>query len=166
MHDHLRSEYICSCYLRTSDPLVLVVLFVGFVVSQFSSPSMGISQVSLHLEQQDGFLQLRLWCPTSWQFQQTGPNFPVDVDAKDDFEEVCLTPRLFRLLDIVSSMEGELVLSDWWFLVGASGASMKGSCCGCTLSSNCSDCTCFGVWTSIVPKLILGGSRAGCTLLC
>ena len=70
-------------------------------------------------------MQLRLRCPTSWQFQQTGPDFTIDVDAEDDSEELCLTPRLFRLLDIISSMEGELVLSDWWFLAGAGGASMK-----------------------------------------
>ena len=70
-------------------------------------------------------MQLRLWCPTSWQFQQTGPNFPIDVDAKDNSEELCLTPRLFRLLDAASSVEGELVLSDWWFLVGAGGGLRK-----------------------------------------
>ena len=111
-------------------------------------------------------MQLRLRCLTSWQFQQTGPNFPIDVDAEDDSEELCLTPRLFRLLDVTSSVEGELVVSDLWFLAGAGGVSMKGSHCGCTLSCNCGDCTCFGVWTSIVLKLILGGSGVGCTLLC
>ena len=111
-------------------------------------------------------MQLHLRCPTSWQFQQTGPDFPVDVDAEDDSEELCLTPLLFRLLDVVSRVEGELVWSVCWFLAGAGGASTKGSHCGCTLSSNCGDCTCFGVWTSIIPKPILGGSGAGCALLC
>ena len=77
-------------------------------------------------------MQLRLWCPTSWQFQQTGPDFPFDVDAEDDSEELCLTPCLFRLLDVVSRVEGELVWSVCWFLAGAGGASMKGSHCGCT----------------------------------
>ena len=111
-------------------------------------------------------MQLRLWCPTSWQFQQTGPDFPIDFDAEDNSEELCLTPRLFKLLDVVPSMEGELVLADWWFLAGAGGASMNGSHCGCTLSGNCGDCTCFDVWASIVLKFILGGRGVGCTLLC
>ena len=92
--------------------------------------------------------------------------FPVDVDAEDDSEELCLTPRLFKLLDIFSRVEGELVWAARWSVVGAGGASMKGSHCGCTLSGNWGDCTCFGVWTSVVPTLILGGSGVGCALWC
>ena len=111
-------------------------------------------------------MQLCLRCPTYWQFQQTGPEFPIDVDTEDDTEELCLTPCLFKLLDVVSSIEGELVLADWWFLAVAGGASTKGSHCGCTLSGNCGDCTCFDVWASIVLKFVLGESGVGCTLLC
>ena len=40
-----------------------------------------------------------------------GPDFPIDVEAEDDSEELCLTPRLFKLLDVISCVEGELVLS-------------------------------------------------------
>ena len=35
------------------------------------------------------------------------PIFPVDVDAEDDPDELCLTPCPFTLLDVVSSVEGE-----------------------------------------------------------
>ena len=111
-------------------------------------------------------MQLRLRCPTSWQFQQTGPDFPIDVEAEDDSEELCLTPCLFTLLDIAWSVKDELVLSVQWFLAGADGASMKGSRCGCTLSGNCGGCICLGDCTFIEPKLVLGGSGAGCALLC
>ena len=76
---------------------------------------MGISRVSVLIvytwSNRVVFLQLRLRCPTSPQFQQIGPGFPVDVEAKDDSEELCLTPHLFKLLDVVSCVEGELVLS-------------------------------------------------------
>ena len=40
-----------------------------------------------------------------------GPNFPVDIEVEDDSEELCLTPHLFKLLDVVSCVEGELLLS-------------------------------------------------------
>ena len=40
-----------------------------------------------------------------------GPDFPVDVEAEDDSEELCLTPRLLKLLDVILCVEGELVLS-------------------------------------------------------
>ena len=50
-----------------------------------------------------------------------GPDFSVDVEAEDDSEELCLTPRLFKLLDVISCMEGELVLSAGQFFAGASG---------------------------------------------
>ena len=54
---------------------------------------------------------MRLWCPTSPQFQQIGPDFPIDIEAEDDADELCLMPCLFELLDLVLRVDGEYVLS-------------------------------------------------------
>ena len=58
-----------------------------------------------------GFGQLCFKCPASPQFQQIGPDFPVDVEAEGDADEVCLTPCLFALLDLKLCIEGDSVLS-------------------------------------------------------
>ena len=70
-----------------------------------------ISAFCLQLEQYGDFGQLRFKCPASPQFQQVGPDFSVDVEVEDDADEVCLMPCLFVLLDLVSHVDGESVLS-------------------------------------------------------
>ena len=70
---------------------------------------MGKWPFCLHLEQYGGFGQLRFKCPASPQFQQIGPDCSIDVEAEDDADEVCLTPCLFALLDLVSCIDGESV---------------------------------------------------------
>ena len=77
----------------------------------FSGHFTGKCPFCLHLEQYGGFGQLRFRCPASPQFQQIGPDFSVDVEAEDDADEVCLMPCLFVLLDLVSRIDGESVLS-------------------------------------------------------
>ena len=72
---------------------------------------MGKCPFCLHLEQYGGFGQLCFRCPASPQFQQIGPDFSIDVEAEDDADGVCLTPCLFVLLDLVSHIDGESVLS-------------------------------------------------------
>ena len=72
---------------------------------------MGKWPFCLDLEQYDGFGQLCFRCPASPQFQQIGPDFSIDVEAEDDADEVCLMPCLFVLLDLVSRIDGESVLS-------------------------------------------------------
>ena len=91
------------------------MLFVAFGMSPFLSPFRGHFTgkwpFCLHLAQYGGFGQLCFKCPTSPQFQQIGPDFPIDVKAEDDADGVGLTPCLFALLDPKSHVDGESVLS-------------------------------------------------------
>ena len=70
---------------------------------------MGKCPFFLHLEQYGGFEQLHFKWPASPQFQQIGPDLLVDVEVKDDDDDVCLTPCPFLLLDLVLSEDGEAV---------------------------------------------------------
>ena len=86
------------------------VWYVSFLLP-FSGHLTGKWPFCLHLEQDGGFGQLCFRCPASPQFQQIGLDFSIDVEAEDDADEVCLTPCLFVLLDLVSRIDGESVLS-------------------------------------------------------
>ena len=86
--------------------------FVAVEISRFSSPSMGITWVNVPFvytwSNRMGFDSCA--CGVLL-FQQVGPDFPIDVEAEDDSVELCLTPCLFELLDLVSCVGGTFVLS-------------------------------------------------------
>ena len=100
--ENLWSTDVCCAFCGVWD--------VSFLLP-FSGHFTGKWPFCLHLEQCGGFGQLCFRCPASPQFQQIGPDFSVDVEVEDDADEVCLTPCLFVLLDLVSRVDGESVLS-------------------------------------------------------
>ena len=101
MLENLWSTDICCAFCGVWDTSFLL---------PFSGHFTGKCPFCLYLEQYGGFGQLHFRWSASPQFQQIGPDFPVDVEVKEDADGVCLTPCLFVLLDLVLREDGETVL--------------------------------------------------------